>query len=356
VETLDVVVGAQFGSEAKGHVAQQVIRRRINDTGGCATAVCVRVGGPNAGHTVVDRSGVAWALRQVPVGVVEEGVALVIAAGSEIDPPVLLKEIDDLEAGGHRIRDRLVVDHEATVLLPVHRAQEVELVKRIGSTGKGIGEARVDRLRRTALRVADHKDLIVELFDRGVQIVDTARFIYQHRLVVIEGTQGYGLGLHAGYDPKCTSADCRAIDVLAQAGVNPWSVTRGNLRVWLAVRPYPIRVAGESGPLLGETTWGELGLPAEVTTVTKKTRRVARWDGHLVLAAVLANGGGTGWSGPVRLAFTMADQVAHEIKGSTSAAEVLQFGAVKDWVTRIQNETATNIKLITTSPSTAVWV
>ncbi|WP_369007005.1 adenylosuccinate synthetase, partial [Staphylococcus aureus] len=39
--------------------------------------------------------------------------------------------------------------------------------------------------------------------------------------IILEGTQGYGLGLHAGMYPYCTSSNTRSIDFLAMAAIYP---------------------------------------------------------------------------------------------------------------------------------------
>ena len=58
-------------------------------------------------------------------------------------------------------------------------------------------------------------------------------------------------------------------------------------RVLLVARTYPIRVAGNSGPLKNELTWEEISRRVgkqvmERTTVTNKIRRVGEWDEELL--------------------------------------------------------------------------
>jgi len=344
---LYVVVGGQYGSEGKGAVAGRI----------CADmqvrgqeVVNVRVGGPNAGHTVIGRCPAdcgdaheagkhPWRLRQVPVGAVTASDStLVIAAGSEVDPYVLADEIGQLNAAGYDVDARLIVDRSATVLTGAHvTAEQVNgLNARIGSTSKGIGAARSDRIWRQAqtwdewaskgatpagMLLSDAK-VLHQLTRR-----DTSRWMSvllnesARASVVIEGTQGYGLGLHTGNYPKVTSGDCRAIDFLAQAGISPWQQDWSkwglDLKVVIAVRPHPIRVAGDSGWLRDETTWEELGLPVEHTTVTRKVRRVGAWDPELVQQAVRANGGPR--QGVVWMALTMADSVEPRLAGIDQA-------------------------------------
>jgi adenylosuccinate synthase len=364
---LSVVVDGQFGSCGKGALAGW-LSLPVNNPDQSVTVV--RVGGPNAGHTVYgpcpdfqtsgvgccddcDEHGHPWRLRQVPVGAVTHpDSTLVIAAGSEVDYEVLHGEIELLEAAGLKVRDRLRVDTNATVLTPEHRLREIkaELTDRIGSTGKGIGAARADRTMRTAQTVGQkHGYQAPEVWPFA--IVDTAELLDQllrdGAHVIIEGTQGYGLGLHTRFYPKTTSGDCRAIDFLAQAGINPWNYPPQELAfwIWMAIRPNPIRVAGNSGPLKGETTWHTLNLPTEQTTVTKKTRRVGAWDGDLVRQAVRANG-----ASRVILALMMGDHIDPDIAGVTHIGRLTN--PVIERTEQIEKEVGAPIGAVGTSPIT----
>lgn len=352
-----VIAGGQFGSEGKGHVAAQEIAQALKDD---RTVLNVRVAGPNAGHTVVDEAGVAYPLRTIPVGAaVDNRVVCAIAPGSEIDPPVLFSELDLLRRGGHKVDLR--VSTEATILTKEHKEQESagHLTERLGSTGKRIGACRADRIWRTATRVGDDPELVKELRDAGVTLVtDWVQFIdgwtsSRSTEIVIEGTQGYGLGLHAGYYPQCTSSDTRAIDFLAMAGVNPVGSNVEDYYVLLCCRVYPIRVAGNSGPLKGETSWEELGLEAERTTVTHKIRRVGNWDPDLVAEAVKANGG----PGVARIALTMADQKVPDIKGLSGALlpAMRAYDGLMNLVGDVEFNTDARVAVVTTSPNTCLW-
>lgn len=339
---LYVVVGGQFGSEAKGAVAGRICADSARRGRG---VVCVRVGGPNAGHTVMgscppscmDPSntvghahGHPWRLRQVPVAAVTSpGATLVIAAGSEIDPDVLAAELSELDSAGYGASRRLIVDRSATLLTPdhVHTEFALDIQGRLGSTAKGIGAARADRIWRQAQTWGDwvsQGDTRPEFGD--VRVDNTQELLYDvlsdgsDTDVVIEGTQGYGLGLHTRQYPYTTSGDCRAVDFLGSAGLSPWMADNEgwgiDLKVVIAVRPHPIRVAGNSGPLPGETTWADLGLPEERTTVTNKIRRVGAWNPAEVREAIRANGGPR--QGVVWLAMTMWDTVCPEVAGQNA--------------------------------------
>jgi adenylosuccinate synthase len=349
VNRLQVVVGGQYGSEAKGAVAGYLAAE-------CGTLVAIRVAGPNAGHSVVDpRSGTKYALRQIPVAAVTNPEAiLVIAAGSEIELAVLRAEVEQLENDGIEVTNRLRIDPAATVLTPAHHGQEhdAELTARIGSTGKGIGAARADRIMRTAQTVRDYPEPFTRYGKVTSAVGVIERLRHKPRLTVqIEGTQGYGLGLHHPNYPQVTSSDCRAIDFMAMAGVSPWEFN--DLEIWIVYRPYPIRVAGNSGPMYAETTWEELGLPPEYTTVTKKIRRVGHWDEDLARGAYRANGGGSQW-GPVHLALTMADQMDPNIAGTTNAEALLASPKVVGMMDLVAHATGDLPEIVTTSDRT--WV
>lgn len=344
--TLQVVVGGLYGSEAKGAICGHLSKEVEN-------LLAIRVGGANAGHSVVNpATGVKHALRQIPVAAVTNPAAtLLLAAGSEIDLTVLTAELLMLEADGIKVRDRLYVDESATIMEPEDANVEAVhyLTEKIGSTGKGIGAARARRIMRTA-NTAGQIALMGKLPDTGIWVVDGAASLDVRRFenIQIEGTQGYGLGLHTAHYPQVTSSDCRAIDFLSMAGISPWGVNQG-LEVWIVYRPYPIRVAGNSGYLRGETTWEALGLEPEYTTVTKKMRRVGQWDSGLARAALIANGGP---SPHVKIALSMADQLDPAVAGSTSSTVLQQSASVYEFVRAMESDLSSRVQLIGTSPST----
>ena len=334
---LQVVVGGQFGSEAKGAITARLALE-------ADAPLVVRVGGPNAGHTVFDPAGREWKLRHVPVGFINPRAMLALAAGSEVNPDVLHEEIDALEDAGYVIANRMYVDPQATLLERCHIEQETgsTLNARLGSTAKGVGAARADRIWRTAELARDtHNPTSV------VELIEDAHAMGKD--VIIEGTQGWGLGLHAGQYPYCTSGDCRAIDMMAQAGVSPWRWQPAEVEIWIVYRTRPIRVAGNSGPLRAETTWGELGLPDEYTTVTKRVRRVGEWDPELAVEALYANGYP---STNLRVAMTMVDQMFPEVQGATEMGQLSD--RAQDWLDQRTKELGVPIDMIGTSPYTQI--
>lgn len=348
---LQIVVGGQFGSEGKGAVAGHLAREDKR-------TVAVRVAGPNAGHSAIDDWGRKWALRQIPVaGVTNLDAPLVIGAGSEIDEEVLHSEIMALEEAGIPVWQRLYVDNQATIIDQHHKDDEAELTGRLGSTAKGIGAARAARAMRTATLWGHPQGENEGL--GGVHGCDTQallrNWLHDGRTVMLEGTQGYGLGLHAGYYPFCTSSNCTAVDFAAMAGVTPWDPVVNEVETWVTLRTYPIRVAGNSGPLQGEVSWDYLAqtsrghIGEERTTVTQKVRRVGTWDPDLARAAVAANGGGS-----VSVALTFLDYWFPELAGATRARDLK--GEHAEAIVEVEKQVGAPVKYVGTGPDTCIWL
>lgn len=348
---IHVVVGGQFGSEAKGHVCAQIHRRW--------PCIGVRVGGPNAGHTVVDQNGKHWAFRHLPVAAIADPDApLFLAAGSEIDPIVLNREIMEVEDEGIPVQPRLFIDRNATWLEKRHIEEETaSSLDDTGSTKKGIGAARADRIWRKARRIIECDDVLGELVSDTHDLM-TALAALHGRDIVIEGTQGYGLGLHTDWYPHTTSGNCRAVDCLAQAGLLPGP--DGEAHVWLVFRTYPIRIAGNSGEMLEETTWDDLTratggyVQPELTTVTKKTRRVGLWDSELAKKAVDANGGCGKHLHPCLM---FADYWQPDLANISSFEKFtnLLTDETIDAISKVEHDIGQGLALFGTGPDTVVW-
>lgn len=344
---IQIVVGGQFGSEGKGHACAELAARE-------GEMLAIRTGGPNAGHTVwADNPNEPgprreYKLRQVPVAAVVNAKARVaIAPRSLIQLDLTRQEVKETGI------DTIYVDPNATILEPAHVAvEEGDAALEWGSTRKGIGAARMDRIHRTARIFRDRVQVDSSMTEANVTGM-AREYLAAGHTVQIEAAQGYGLGLHTDYYPKTTSADCRAIDALADLGISPWEYPDAALEVWLVIRPHPIRVAGDSGPLKLETSWEALGLPPERTTVTNKVRRVGAWDPALVARAVKANG-----TRGVRLWMNMADHVFPELAGRRSLNKVNKSDKMRvfAWVERVQEQVNAPIHALGTGPDTAIFL
>lgn len=99
---VDVVVGGQYGSEGKGQIAAYLSTEYD---------LLVRVGGPNAGHTVYEEPN-SYVHHQLPSGTRRGQARLVIGPGATLRVDDLLSEIADckVEAG------RLYIDPQAMII------------------------------------------------------------------------------------------------------------------------------------------------------------------------------------------------------------------------------------------------
>lgn len=278
-----VVVGGQYGSEGKGKVAH-FLAKEMN------ASVAIRCGGPNSGHTVIDPQGNPLIFRQLPTASILPDVVCVLCAGSYLDPEVLSPEI---EIAGID-KSRLFIDPYAVIITPEIRETECKgnLVESIGSTGSGTGEAIIRRIKRSA-DVLFAKDLP----ELSPYIKDTKAFLRKMlskgQRVILEGTQGYGLSLlHSPHYPYVTSRDTTAAAFVSEAGLSPLDVDD----VVLTIRAFPIRVAGNSGPLDDEIDWETVtregdypNAIVEKSSVTKRIRRVARFTPGIVRDAISTN-------------------------------------------------------------------
>lgn len=72
---------------------------------------------------------------------------------------------------------------------------------------------------------------------------------------------------------------------LAEAGLSPFDVDE----IIMVIRAFSIRVEGNSGALENEINWDEIGREPELSSVTKKVRRIARFDSEIVKKAIETN-------------------------------------------------------------------
>lgn len=361
-----IVVGGQYGSEAKGKIVQRLAWECEQVGKPC---LAVRCGGPNAGHTVEwagklegdnlegavtelkrPRNRNRFATRSLSSAFLNPQAELQIAAGAIVDPNQLHKEIRELTHGyGIEVTSRLFIDPNAAILADRHRDIEAtqDMTAYQGSTGSGTGAAMAERVMRNPRlkRAADMAMLRGNLRSCATAVNTHAD---QGGTVIVEGTQGYGLSLyHANCWPYTTSRDTSAAAFCSEAGLAPQMVTD----VIMVVRAYPIRVGGNSGPIERETTWQQVEQDSgyaltgtslqEITTVTKRVRRVGKFDWDLLDRAVMVNR-------PTSLALHGADHVAVANLGARTwdglTLETRRF------VTSIEDRTGVPVGYVMTGP------
>lgn len=246
-----IVQGGQFGSEAKGAIAAYLCENDKVD-------FCVRTGATNAGHTVFYK-GQPYKMQQIGVGWINPDTQLVVGAGALIDPEILHREVAMINAAtGKDVRKRLFIDRRAGLHLPVHMEASKASGRHhsIGATGKGCSEALVARIKgrgKGAMRFEE-----VEAAS-GYQVVDTEFMLNnaydQGAKIQLEGTQGQLLDLYLGPYPYTTHKQTGTAQWLLECGLSP-SLPHETIMV---VRTFPIRVAGNSGPMRNETSWLIIG-------------------------------------------------------------------------------------------------
>ncbi|MDY6820298.1 MAG: adenylosuccinate synthase [Deferribacterota bacterium] len=165
-----VVVGAQWGDEGKG---------KIIDFFGNQVDVIIRYqGGHNAGHTVVIDDN-KYILHLLPSGILRKDKINIIGNGVVVDPKALLDEIDGLKQKDIHPDNRLYISDRAHVIMPYHKifdkmSENKKGIKKIGTTGRGIGPTYVDKIARIGIRVGDmlDKDLLYEKISENVREVN----------------------------------------------------------------------------------------------------------------------------------------------------------------------------------------
>ena len=331
--SVTVVVGGQFGSEGKGKICAHLAMADNVD-------YMVRCGGPNSGHTV-DVAGQRFQLRQVPAGFINPRTRLLIAPGALINPRVFLEEIEICGLD----RTRIGIDRNAGVIedVDVENERSLDLSGRLGSTGSGVGSAVSRRaLREPNFRLAESHP---ELKQFATSVRDELRVAVQReQSVVVEGTQGFGLSLyHAEEWPFRTSRDTTAHSFLGEVGLGV-----RDFEVIMAIRTYPIRVAGNSGPLPNEVTWKDVqeegGYPypiVERTTTTNRIRRVARFDWSVVDQAVAANS-------PTHIALHGSDYIDYKNYSATDWSYLTE--SVRSFVDELEARFNVPVSFVGTGP------
>ncbi|MBV9027801.1 MAG: adenylosuccinate synthetase [Candidatus Eremiobacteraeota bacterium] len=285
-----MILGLQWGDEGKG---------RIVDLYAADYDVVARfAGGDNAGHSIVvgDQE---LALRIVPSGVMHPRVELFVGGGTVVNPGTLMDELDALNALGIDT-SRVKISDRAHVVLPAHLERDAAAERErggsaLGTTGRGIGPAYVDRVARTGVRFAELDTLAAGAVDlKRVQkhVVDGVEFM-QRRLaagkrILIEGAQGTLLDVGYGTYPYVTSSHTIAGGACTGLGIGPRDIGRviGVAKAYctrVGAGPFPSELQDERGERL-RRQGGEFG------TVTGRPRRCGWFDAVAARYAVSVNG------------------------------------------------------------------
>jgi adenylosuccinate synthase len=319
--TVRVVLGAQFGDEAKG---------KISDFMSASARYVVRSGGgPNTGHTIVLPGGPV-VLHQLACGVLRHGVTAISGPGMVIQPFKLEQEMQGLEQRG-LLRGEVVLSDRAHVILSLHEAEDVwedELRGRLrptaslGTTRSGIGPAYSDRAGRFGIRLADLSrpsvlreqlellyatkthlphlppidELASQLVDVGARLSPYVRptepilwdALGRGENILLEGAQSALLDVDFGTYPYVTSSHPTSAGALMGSGIPPTELDDvvGVAKAYstrVGAGPYPTEDTGERGEFL-RRVGGERG------ATTGRARRCGWLDLVLLRYAARLNG------------------------------------------------------------------
>lgn len=318
---LDVCVGIQWGDEGKGRVVDLLARDY---------AVIARFGGgDNAGHSI-EVGDTKLALHVVPSGVLVGDTKLLIGAGTVVSLPGLVAELDTLARLGIDT-SRIVIASRAHIVLPYHAtldrlSEKQRGASAIGTTGRGIGPAYVDRAGRLGVTFGDlakpaaiaskirqalfaraalfvgaddvprEEDVVGEslaLAERVLpHVVDGVAWLHEAIArgdrILAEGAQGTMLDVTFGTYPFVTSSHTLAGAACTGLGVGPTAVGR----VLGVAKAYCTRVG--SGPfpseLLDERGERLRAAGREFGVTTGRPRRCGWYDAVAARYAAQLNG------------------------------------------------------------------
>lgn len=285
MKKVDVIIDLQYGSTGKGLIAGYMAVNGEYD-------MVVNANMPNAGHTFIDYWGNKMMHKVLPNGVVGPSVKdVMIGPGSIFSAPRLMEELATLKEMGY-VDFNLWIHEDAVVLQSTHVVAERsdKVLGDIGSTQQGTAAAMIQKIMRNGVRNVTAGALLRDMPFFGDKIISQREWlilIHNAKEILLEGAQGYSLGINAGFYPFCTSRDCTPARFMADC-----AVPLGNLRrVIGTARLHPIRVGGTSGdcyPDQEETTWEAIGQEPEFTTVTNRERRVFTWSQMQMEEAIMA--------------------------------------------------------------------
>lgn len=266
-----VLFDGQYGSTGKGLLAS-LMAELMGDN----IDILVTNAGPNSGHTGY-YGGEKIMTQQLPVAtVVMDRMGLkpitYLNGGAVIEPAIFEREMATLSCGA---KDLVALHPYAAVIKPEHQGEQLT---HIASTGKGVGPAMADKLGRTLGSVVAGN---LELFDPDQWVTRMPSDTLDRHRCFVETAQGWSLGINSGFYPYTTSRECSVAQAIADMGVSPKSLRKSVA----CIRTFPIRVGntetGWSGPVYPdqhEITFNDLKQTPELTTVTKRVRRIFTWS------------------------------------------------------------------------------
>jgi adenylosuccinate synthase len=320
-----VIVGAFWGDEGKGKIISYLALKDNLD-------FCVRTGSVNAAHTVWF-DGKKYALHMVPAAFINPKTRLLIAAGANVDVKTFFEEVALTQVDEKRVG----IDQNASIIEQKHSEQDKASAvnKGIGTTGRGVGPALEERVRRTA-KLAKHIPQLKPYVVDGIMEINEG--LDAGKSVLLEGTQGFMLSLFLGGGyPYVTSRDTGASAIASEAGVGPTRVDD----VIIVYKAFMTRVG--AGPLPGEISKDEARKRGwfEVAAGTGRERRSAPFDFDLAKKNAKINGATQG-------AMTKLDCIYPNCRSARNYSDLPV--EAKDFIKEVETRTGVPIVFIGTGP------
>jgi len=268
----------------------------------------------------------------VPAAFINPKTRLLIAAGANVDVKTFFSEVEMTN-----VQRRIGVDQNASIIEEKHSAQDKASAvnKGIGTTGRGVGPAIEERVRRTAKLAKDVPELKPFIADQIQEVNDG---LDEGKSVLLEGTQGFMLSLFLGGGyPYVTGRDTGASAIASESGVGPTRVDD----VLIVYKSFITRVG--SGPLPGEITKEEAQKRGwfEVAAGTGRDRRSAPFDFDLAKKTAKINGA-------TQAAVTKLDSIFPSCRGTKNYGDLPT--EAKAFIRDVETKTGVPVVLIGTGP------
>lgn len=322
IMSVKVILGAQWGDEGKGKIVD-LLSDNIDITARYQ-------GGANAGHTII-YNGNQYVLHLIPSGIFNDNVTCVIGNGVVFDPESFLKELDMLKGLGLDLKNRILISHNAHLIMPYHKVLDKikeNQTEKIGTTGMGIGPAYVDKANRIGIKTIDllDKKTLKEKIKKNLKYynqvltsvynsnpLDEIKIILQYesyssqlddfitdttlylnnaiksgKKIIAEGAQGALLDVDHGTYPYVTSSNPTVGGVCTGLGIPPTAISSiiGVVKAYctrVGKGPFPTELNNELGDKLRK-------IGVEYGATTGRPRRCGWFDAFALKYSIMING------------------------------------------------------------------
>ncbi len=323
MSTAIVVLGCQYGNEAKGNLIDYLVNN-INNI-----KYVVRFnGGVNAGHTIV-HNNITYNTHLYPSGIINNNIINIIGNGVFINIISFIWETLHLIEKGisfEHINNNLIISNNSHVTLLCQQYWDYSINK-IGTTNKGIGPTMACKALRVSMRMEDFMDdtyinkihnmydyiykfieyepyelkfpklnnndefltfvkfkSYYEMMEYELYIIDkyihfirniikpTVSLINNiniNHTILFEGADALGLDTDFGTYPCVTSTSCITSACMSGSGISMKNLSKRNVKVIGVFKAYITCVGNGSLPTLDDKVWGmtvqELGYEYGIT-------------------------------------------------------------------------------------------